>query len=145
MAGLSDRHTDVRSAAIIGVPFRKGCSFSDHAPRLPPPSIPVKSNPCGSNPKLVPHDPTHAQPGGFVASSSNNKWSDAARRFGFYFIGLAIGLMLLGFFQMKKQQQAAEMRAREQAAEQAAQQAAPPSTPQPAPPANTSTPPAPSK
>lgn len=80
-----------------------------------------------------------------MASSSNNKWSDAARRFGFYFIGLAIGLMLLGFFQMKKQQQAAEMRAREQAAEQAAQQAAPPSTPQPAPPANTSTPPAPSK
>lgn len=78
-------------------------------------------------------------------AGSSNKWSDAARRFGFYFIGLAIGLMLLGFFQMKKRQQAAEMRAREQAAEQAAQQTAPPSTPQPAPPANTSTPPAPSK
>lgn len=82
-------------------------------------------------------------------AGSSNKWSDAARRFGFYFIGLAIGLVLLGFFQMKKQQQAAEMRAREQAAEQAAQQtappAAPPSTPQPAPPANSSKPPAPSK
>lgn len=74
-------------------------------------------------------------------AGSSNKWADAARRFGFYFIGLAIGLMLLGFFQMKKQQQAAEVKAREQAAQQAAQQAAPPA----APPANTSTPPAPSK
>ncbi len=74
-------------------------------------------------------------------AGSSNKWSDAARRFGFYFIGLAIGLVLLGFFQMKKQQQAAEMKAREQAA----QQSAPPSTPQPAPPANSNTLPAPSK
>ncbi|MFO0834708.1 MAG: hypothetical protein U0638_07045 [Phycisphaerales bacterium] len=73
------------------------------------------------------------------ANQSSNKWSDAARRFGFYFIGLAIGLMLLGFFQMKKQQQAAEMKAREQAAQQATQQAAQ-QTAQPAAPANTNTP-----
>ena len=74
----------------------------------------------------------------FPANQRSNKWSDAARRFGFYFIGLAIGLMLFGFFQMKKQQQAAEMKAREQAAQQAAQQTAQPAaqqaTPQPAPP-----------
>ncbi|MCC6230943.1 MAG: hypothetical protein IT432_17160 [Phycisphaerales bacterium] len=53
---------------------------------------------------------------------SSGKWADAARRFGFYFIGLAIGLVLLGFFQMKKQQQAAEIKARADAAQQAAQQ-----------------------
>ncbi|NUQ53973.1 MAG: hypothetical protein HUU19_14920 [Phycisphaerales bacterium] len=83
------------------------------------------------------------------ANQSSSKWSDAARRFGFYFIGLAIGLMLLGFFQMKKQQQAAEIKAREQAAQQAgeqsAQPAAPQATPQPASPTDTNTPPAPSK
>lgn len=82
-------------------------------------------------------------------AGSSNKWSDGLRRFGFYFIGLAIGLMLLGFFQMKKQQQAAEMKAREQAAQQAgeqsAQPAAPQATPQPASPTDTNTPPAPSK
>lgn len=65
-------------------------------------------------------------------AGSSNKWSDAARRFGFYFIGLAIGLMLLGFFQMKKQQQAAEIKARQDAAQQnAAQQQAAPSQPAP--------------
>lgn len=63
---------------------------------------------------------------------NSNKWADAARRFGFYFIGMAIGLMLLGFFQMKKQQQAAEIKARQEAAQQQASQ--PQSAPaQPAP------------
>lgn len=70
-----------------------------------------------------------------MSTSSNpksNKWADAARRFGFYFIGLAIGLVLLGFFQMKKQQQAAEIKARQDAAQQnAAQQQAAPSQPAP--------------
>lgn len=57
---------------------------------------------------------------------SSGKWADAARRFGFYFIGLAIGLVLLGFFQMKRQQQAAEMKARQDAALQQAAPSAPP-------------------
>lgn len=70
-------------------------------------------------------------------AGSSNKWSDGLRRFGFYFIGVAIGLMLLGFFQMKKQQQAAEVKAREQAAQQ---QTAPRASP-----ADSHTPPAPSK
>lgn len=70
-----------------------------------------------------------------MSTSSNpksNKWADAARRCGFYCIGLAIGLVLLGFFQMKKQQQAAEIKARQDAAQQnAAQQQAAPSQPAP--------------
>lgn len=69
---------------------------------------------------------------GTSPNPSSNKWADAARRFGFYFIGLAIGLVLLGFFQMKKQQQAAEIKARQDAAQQnAAQQQAAPSQPAP--------------
>lgn len=48
----------------------------------------------------------------------SRSWTDTSRRFGYYFIGLAIGLMLLGFFQMKRQQQAAEMKARAEAARQ---------------------------